>query len=448
MKRSHAPERAALLTGCRAALALVVAIVLRPAAARAWTDGMALRDAFAARGIARSGVGPGPPNRYGQDPMGLAEAHFNEFMLPGDRGAMWLGPGQYDWTLPDSGVAWAQAHPGWAYQGEQLLYSVFVGQGNDLFVPGWLRHPDSATFYGTPTVSADTLSQYIHDLIDAYVGRYGANLTRLQIVNELASNPDRDFFYVSSSIGLAGGRSVAEYVDQVCRWAKAANPSVNLIINDYANEHDQDAGSHEAAFLSLARTLIAMGTPFDGLGFQCHEGTFLGFDGPVTTLDYELVKRTFATFAALGKELHVTEFDVGVPTDVNGVVTDADQALQAAKFQGLVTAFVEGGGALARSFHFWQIRDQVSGTWAPGGHLFDVSSRPKKGFYAVFGALDLVTGTAPPPAGAAPGVAAASSGPVTSGGCGSTGRPATLALVLVPIALLLRRARRQPLDVP
>lgn len=337
--------------------------------------GTTLREAAARRGIL-FGHGWGPPPWTIDERIAAGE--FDTYALPGYASRIWKGPGVYDWSMPDFGVQYAEAHPGVRYGSTQLLYGTFLGQGDETLVPRWLRGPDSATFFGAPTVSPEQLSLLMRDFIFDYVQRYGSGCHRTEIANELVSWPENDFFYVNSSVGRAGGKTVAQYVDQLARWAKAANPNVKLFLNETRNEDSQTPSGTANAFGVLVRELAAMGTPLDGLGFQCHQR-------PDVPYDYASIEGVFRYFASLGYDLHLTEVGIAAPVDANGLVSAADQQRQADRYRALVGAFLRGAGPRARSISTWGTTDVNA--YDRGGLLFDVNGQKKAAYHAV---LDLL----------------------------------------------------------
>jgi endo-1,4-beta-xylanase len=322
-------------------------------------------------------MGWGPPP-WSQSEA-IASTQFGAYMLPGGVGAVWTGPGTYDWSQPDYGVQYANQHAGFRYNSNQLFYGIFLGQGNNALVPGWLRGPDSPGGYGAPKVTSQQLSQHMHDFLTAYVQRYGTGCYRTEIANELVSSPGTDWYFQNASIGAAGGHSVAEYVDQLVRWAKAANPNVKLYLNDTRNEDSQNSFGTANAFANLVTTLKSMGTPLDGLGFQCHE--FID-----RTYSYASIQGVFAYFASLGYDLHITEMGQTAPVDGNGLVSASNQAIQAARYQALIQAFIAGGGARAKSIAIWGISDRNA--FDVGGLLWDVNLQPKAAYQAVLDTLN------------------------------------------------------------
>jgi GH35 family endo-1,4-beta-xylanase len=322
-------------------------------------------------------MGWGPPPWTNSD--AIASSQYNAFMLPGTVGRIWKGPGSYDWSQPDYGVQYAAAHPGFKYSSAQLFYGIFVGQNSTELVPAWLRGADGSSGYGAPTVTPEQLSQHMHDFLTAYVQRYGTGAYRTEIANELVSFPQGDWYFQRSSIGAAGGKTVAQYVDQLARWAKAANPNVKLYLNDTRNEDSQTSLGTANGFGNLVRTLNAMGTPLDGLGFQCHQQLNGGYN-------YASIEGVFAYFASLGYDLHITEMGVQAPVNASGLVSATDQATQAAQYRALVHAFLAGAGARGKSIATWGTTD--TNAFDRGGLLWDVNGQKKAAYQAVLDTLN------------------------------------------------------------
>jgi GH35 family endo-1,4-beta-xylanase len=116
------------------------------------------------------------------------------------------------------------------------------------------------------------------------------------------------------------GRDVM--VEWFRRARAVADPSTRLYINDYgilASGGRTDT-PHQAHYEDTIRFLIAQGAPFDGIGMQGHFGSQ---PTPPTTL-WKILDR----FAAFGKRIQVTEFDINTE----------DEDYQAAYTRDCVTA--------------------------------------------------------------------------------------------------------------
>jgi GH35 family endo-1,4-beta-xylanase len=154
-------------------------------------------------------------------------------------------------------------------------------------------------------------------------------------------------------------------IDQPYRWAREADHQAYLIVNDYyvmANGYPP--------FYKLLTKAIAEGVPFDGIGIQAHEPRTMRFP-------LDSVMRTLDHYAALGKELHITEF---TPTSggqkitgshVQGVWDEETQADYAVKFYRVCFAH-----PAVVAITWWDLCED--GAWLQGGGLLRKNLEPKK----------------------------------------------------------------------
>ena len=181
-----------------------------------------------------------------------------------------------------------------------------------------------------------------HDRVKAIMSRYHGKIGFYEVVNEPSHQP-------------------IPRIDEPYRWARAADPDAYLIVNDY---HVLADGAPE--FLRLLTKAVHDGVPFDGIGIQAHEPRTMRFplDRVQTILD---------RYAALGKELHITEFTPAsggeriTGSHVEGVWDEAAQADYAVKFYRVCFAH-----PAMRAITWWDLSDQHSwlegGRHAPRGH--------------------------------------------------------------------------------
>lgn len=139
------------------------------------------------------------------------------------------------------------------------------------------------------------------------------------------------------------------------KWAKLADPTAALYINDYANID----GATTSKYKSYISYLLSKGAPVEGIGIQGHFGTLV---------DWQSVKHRLDYLGALGLPIKITEFDI----NVNAVtMTEEQQAAEYAKMMRIAFSHpnVEG-------FLFWGFWD--SRHWIPGAGLYraDKSAKP------------------------------------------------------------------------
>jgi GH35 family endo-1,4-beta-xylanase len=175
--------------------------------------------------------------------------------------------------------------------------------------------------------------------------RYGDRIEFWEVVNEPSHLPEPK-------------------VDQPYRWARQIDPRAYLIINDYAVLSDGGPG-----VFKLLTAAKQSGVPFDGIGIQAHEPVGMRFP-------LDRVGMILDQYAALGKELHITEFtppSAGqkiLGSHREGVWDEAAQADYAVKFYRVCFAH-----PALRAITWWDLCDLAS--WQPGGGMLRADLTPK-----------------------------------------------------------------------
>jgi GH35 family endo-1,4-beta-xylanase len=239
----------------------------------------------------------------------------------------WYEPkrGQPGYDYTDKVVAWC-LQQGITMKGHPLLW------GEESGIPTWSK--------GQP--DANVQKQRVTDIL----GRYGGKITLWEVVNEPAH--------------LAEPK-----IDEPYRWARQADPNACLIVNDY-----QVLADGCPAFLALLKKAKADGVPFDGIGIQAHEPRTMRFP-------LDRVREIFDQYAALGKDLYITEFSptsAGEPITGSPVTGKWDEKAQedyAVKFYRVCFAH-----PAVKGITWWDLCDQ--GSWLPGGGMLrkDLSPKP------------------------------------------------------------------------
>ncbi|MFO0955917.1 MAG: endo-1,4-beta-xylanase [Isosphaeraceae bacterium] len=238
--------------------------------------------------------------------------------------------GKPDYQYTDKVVAWCQGQ-GIAMKGHPLLW------GDKAGIPPWSD--------GIPPLEAQKAR------VEAILGRYKGKIGLYEVVNEPAHNP-------------------LPRIDDPYRWARAADPSAKLIVNDYAVLADG-----YPPFRRLLEAAIRDGVPFDGVGIQAHEPVGMRFP-------LERVRDVLDRYAKLGKGLHITEFTPtsgGQPilgSHVQGTWDEAAQADYAAKFYRVCFAH-----PAVNAITWWDLSDQ--GAWQKGGGLLREDMSPKPAYEAL-----------------------------------------------------------------
>ncbi len=294
-------------------------------------------------------------------------AVLSEFSSP----AMWLGPGQYDFSAIDQAVDYASRY-GWRIRASHLLW------GAPDYLPAWLKNSN---------YSQDEYIQILEQFIKDVVGRYRGRVQEWSIANEATSRswtPGADFW--NDKIG-------PDYISLAFITARQADPEGVLIFNDYNNQSPQDDLKARIInkMYTTVKQLTAEGVPIDVVGMQMHLFMpWLSSSLPPQKAD---VVATMQKFAALGVRIYVTEMDVDLARQPGSQVEK--WAFEAGVYRDIMEACIESG--VCDSFATWGISDATS--WiscASNGCLneknadplmFDPSYAPKPAYFAVRDAL-------------------------------------------------------------
>jgi endo-1,4-beta-xylanase len=219
-------------------------------------------------------------------------------------------------------------------------------RGHNLVWPSWRNTNVKAAVdaKSDPAALAKVITDHITETTTALRGR----LVDWDVINETFSNHD--------FMDILGRHAMVDWF----KAARAGDPAAKLYINDFNIIEGTDQ-AHQDDFAATIRYLIDEGAPVEGIGLQSH------FPARVTPMD-ELMKR-FDRFAAFGKELEITEFDINTSDEV----TQADYTrdfMTAAFSQPAVKAFLMWG--------FWE-----GSHWIPKGAMMrrDWSIKPNGEVY-------------------------------------------------------------------
>jgi endo-1,4-beta-xylanase len=250
--------------------------------------------------------------------------------------------GQYNWSGADAIVNYARQN-GKSVRGHTLVWHSQL--------PGWVNN-----------VPAAELRTVVQQHITTEMSRYKGKIRAWDVVNEMFNDDGtRRASVFQQKLG-------DRYVADAFRWARAADPSAKLYINDYNTE---GLNAKSDALYNLVRSLKQQGVPIDGVGFQAHLAIQYGFPGGY--------QANLARFAALGVDVAITEADVRIPMPADTTKLNT----QASYFKQLW----DGCHAVPRCVEFttWGFTDRHS--WVPdtfpgqgAACLFDTNLRPKPAY--------------------------------------------------------------------
>jgi GH35 family endo-1,4-beta-xylanase len=234
------------------------------------------------------------------------------------------GRPQYAGT--DTIVAWCKEHH-IRMKGHPLLWAHEAG------IPTWAKGRQ-------PPV--DVQKKRVTDII----GRYGRDIEFWEVVNE----PSQLYQYPIA-------------IDEPYRWARQADPKAYLIVND----------SHQLAgnprFYQILQKAMADGVPFNGIGLQAHNPETMRFP-------MERVKAVLEQYAALGKDLYITEFTpVSSGEPMLGLAAPGpwDEKAQADYAVKLYRTCFAHPAVLGITW--WDLCD--TGSWQKGGGMLHEDLSPK-----------------------------------------------------------------------
>lgn len=270
--------------------------------------------------------------------------------------------GTYDWTDGDKLVAFAKAH-GQLVRGHTLVWH------NQL--PDWLT-----VGVTNGSISNDQLKALLHKHITDEVTHFKGKIWQWDVANEFFtdSNPSQmnpnDFWVSHLGTGI---------LEDVFRWAHAADPHAILCYNDY-NIAGEDGNNAKAdAVYAWAKQALSDRVPLGCIGDQGHLDTQYDFSGA-------LMQQDLQRYADLGVKVAITEADVrtfvsdaasSVPTDHLSVFAQPFEYDQMLKACLAVRQCI--------SFTLWGITDASS--WIPDvfkgeGYalIYDVNLKPKAAY--------------------------------------------------------------------
>jgi endo-1,4-beta-xylanase len=249
-----------------------------------------------------------------------------------------------------------------------------------------------AWFYqdGAAPASKEVLLARMKSYIETVVGRYKGKIAAWDVVNEALDDGKAELR--ESGWTRAAGE---DFIALAFEYAHAADPSAQLIYNDYNNELD---GKRQKMLALLAR-LKARNTPIHAVGLQGHY--------EIDRVPYDQLEKTLVALRAIGMKVVVSELDIDViPRGrwwADGGAHHAEMAKinpyidfcppeilarQAEQYAKLFRLFRKYDDVIAR-VSFWNLHDGQSWLndfpWKRVNHplLFDRQGKPKPAFDAV-----------------------------------------------------------------
>jgi len=240
----------------------------------------------------------------------------------------------YDFRQGDEVVRFAQAHQ-MKVRGHCLVW----GRYN----PDWLTQGHFTT---------RQLSRLLREHITRVMKHYRSQVFAWDVVNEaLDENGDvRDSLWYNQP-GIGWSQKGTAYIEQVFRWAHKADPHALLFYNEAEGE---GLNRKSDAIYTMVKDFKRRGVPIDGVGLQMHIPTL---DGEIPAI-IATISANIARLTALGVQVHITELDVSLPMNSNGLPRPDDLTRQAEVYRGIVRACLNSAGCTA--IQTWGFTDKYS----------------------------------------------------------------------------------------
>lgn len=210
---------------------------------------------------------------------------------------------QFSSLTPENEMKWQSIHPDperYNFDGADT-YAEFARKNDMKLIghtlvwhsqtPGWVFQGEG----GKPATREELLKR-MREHIHTVVGRYKGKVKGWDVVNEALSDGGPDILRDSPWRRIIGD----DFIDHAFRYAREADPEVELYYNDYGLEN----GRKRENCVKLLKGLLDRGVPITGVGTQSH---FQLVNPPISE-----VEETIRTFSALGLKVMVTELDVDV----------------------------------------------------------------------------------------------------------------------------------------
>ena len=215
-------------------------------------------------------------------------------------------------------------------------------RGHTLVWPGWSRMPSDVQRLAN---DPDRLRRRVLDHIEDEISATRGQLVEWDVLNEPYSNTDLQ--------KILGEEEMAAWF----RKAREHDPAPVLYINDYSIlSNGGNDRAHQDHYFETIRKLIGWGAPLEGIGMQGHFGAQV----TAPTRLWQILDR----FAAFGKRIHITEFDIDI---------DDEQAQAAYTGDFMTAVFAHPAVDGFMMWGFWEGRH-----WRPRAAMFrrDWSAKP------------------------------------------------------------------------
>ena len=237
--------------------------------------------------------------------------------------------------------------------------------------PGWLSSDGKKNDKGWSRKEAlEIMKNHITNVLTHFKGK----VTEWDVVNEcldddqsiIRTNPDGYKLRPTVWQQAIGD----DYIDSAFVYARKADPSIQLYLNDYDVEMQGKAKA--VAYYNLVKHLQAKDIPLDGVGLQCHFS--------VGDVDSVKLESTIRRFGEAGLKCIITELDMGVSS-----TSAANLEEQARNYRVITDIMLNNDNC--PTMMVWGIKDNDSWRSASNPLLYTSGLGKKPAWYAVRSAL-------------------------------------------------------------
>ena len=237
--------------------------------------------------------------------------------------------------------------------------------------PGWLSSDGKKNDKGWSRKEAlEIMKNHITNVLTHFKGK----VTEWDVVNEcldddqsiIRTNPDGYKLRPTVWQQAIGD----DYIDSAFVYARKADPTIQLYLNDYDVEMQGKAKA--VAYYNLVKHLQAKDIPLDGVGLQCHFS--------VGDVDSVKLESTIRRFGEAGLKCIITELDMGVSS------TSAANLEEQARNYRVITDIMLNNDHCP-TIMVWGIKDNDSWRSASNPLLYTSGLGKKPAWYAVRSAL-------------------------------------------------------------
>jgi GH35 family endo-1,4-beta-xylanase len=270
------------------------ALTARPATAQTVSLGELYRDEFLI-GLAIDFTEANPPT---PEEQAIIKTHFNVITPENSMKPISTHPAEDRWTwdTADRLVDFCQPN-NIKIWGHTLVWHAQTG--------AWFFQGDN----GQP-VTRDKALERLKTHIQTQVTHFKGKVIGWDVVNEAiadSNNPSTENLRNAPWLRAIG----PDYLTYAFKFAREADPDVQLYYNDYSIEK---GAKHQSSLLLLKR-LIKDGAPITGVGIQGHWS--------LTYLPYEDLDQAIQDYKALGLKVAITELDITIRGQGGGQLTPA-----------------------------------------------------------------------------------------------------------------------------